>query len=159
MTTVAPSVSPIINGDLVNAILKLPDDEFWKLVSIRLNLPLQQDQIIVIDTNEHIEYWTKELLIEKLFLRLACTKQTICHNYKSISVYKYYRQALELRKWIPIAKPAPAFIINISDLTSRIIAELKILNDPRIILKQAAGRIFENIDPRQYHLSIARSAK
>jgi hypothetical protein len=46
-----------------------------------------------------------------------------------------------------------------SDLTTRIIAELRSLDDPQDVLKQAVGRIFENIDSRQYHLSIARKLK
>jgi hypothetical protein len=104
----------------------------------------------------HDDDWTTECLIDELFLRLASTKQTILYNDKSIAVYKYYHQALALRKWIPIAKPAPEFVVNISELSVRLIAELKILDDPQIILKQAVGRIFENIDARQYHLSIAQ---
>jgi hypothetical protein len=78
------------------------------------------------------------------------------HDDKSITVYKYYQQALSLRKWIPIARPAPEFVVNISDLSARIVAELKILDDSQIVLKQAVGRIFENIDTCQYHLSIAQ---
>jgi hypothetical protein len=92
------SVAPIIGADLTNTMLELQEEDFWKLISIRLNLPQQQDQIIVIDANEHIEYWTEACLTEELFLRLASTKQTILHNAKSITVYKYYQQALALRK-------------------------------------------------------------
>jgi hypothetical protein len=156
MTAVASSVAPIVPDDLTDAILRLPEKDFWNLVSIRLNLP-SQNLILVIDANEHIEYWTEACLTEELFLQLASTKQTVSHDDKSITVYKYYHQALTLRKWIPIARPVPAFVINISDLSARIVAELKILDDPRIVLKQAVGRIFENIDSRQYHLSIAQS--
>jgi len=103
--------------------------------------------------------WTEERLIDKLFLRLAETKQTITHNGKNITIHKYYSQALRLRKWIPIAKPLPEFVVNMSDLTAKIIADLKILDDSQTVLKLAAGRIFENIDSRQYHLSIARKLK
>jgi hypothetical protein len=46
-------------------------------------------------------------------------------------------------------------MIDSSDLSARVVAELKVLDDPQLVLKQAVGRIFENIDPRQYHLSIA----
>jgi hypothetical protein len=159
MTAVASSAAPIVHDDLKNAILKLSEKDFWKLVETRLNLSVQQNDIII-DSNEepssHIEYWTEEYLIDELFLQLASTKQTISRNAKNTTVYKYYNQALALRKWIPIARPPPAFVVNISDLSARIFAELKILEDPQIILKQAVGRIFENIDSRQYHLSIAR---
>ena len=164
MTVVASSISPIVYANLKNAILGLSEEDFWKLIETRLNLPFQQDQTVIIDANEEpssrIEYWTEECLIEKIFLRLAETKQTIIiHNDKSITIYKYYHQALTLRKWIPIARPAPAFVVNISDLSTRIFAELKILDDPQYVLKHAVGRIFENIDVRQYHLSIARKLK
>ena len=107
------------------------------------------------DTCIHDE-WTTECLIDELFLQLASTKQTISYTGKSITVHKYYREALELRKWIPIAKPVPEFVVNICDLNARMVAELMILDDLQIILKQAVGRIFENIDARQYHLSIAQ---
>ena len=43
---------------------------------------------------------------------------------------------------------------NLYDLTPRIIAGIKTLNDPKSVLKESVGRIFENIDFRQYHLSI-----
>jgi hypothetical protein len=50
----------------------------------------------------------------------------------------------------------PVFVVNVSDLSARIVTKLKILDDPQIVLKQAVGRIFENIDFRQYHLSIGK---
>jgi hypothetical protein len=168
MTAVAPSVAPKVDEELTNTILRLPEKDFWDLVDIRLNRPKKvqiirqqdgQNQAVITDANEHIEYLTEERLIDELFLQLAFTKQTICHNGKNMIVYKYYRQALALRNWIPIAKPSPAFVVNISDLCARMVAELKTLDDPPIVLKQAVGRIFENIDARQYHLSIASKLK
>jgi hypothetical protein len=93
-------------------------------------------------------YWTEERLIDELFLRLATTANN-----------KYYNQALTLRKWIPIAKPPPEFIVNMSDLTPRLIAELQAIDDSYTIVKLAVGRIFENIDSDQYHLSIASKLK
>jgi hypothetical protein len=106
-----------------------------------------------------IDCWTEEYLIDELFLQLAGIKEAIKHNGKSITVHKYYHQAYRLKKWIPIAKPTPEFIVNLSDLTTKIISELKELDKEgsKYVLKQAVGRIFENIDYRQYHLSIARN--
>jgi hypothetical protein len=103
--------------------------------------------------------WTEERLIDETFLQLAETKHAITYSGKSITIHKYYSQALALRKWIPIAKPVPEFVINMSDLTAKIIADLKTLDDSQSVLKLAVGRIFENIDSRQYHLSIARKLK
>ena len=112
------------------------------------------------DANEepssHIEYWTKQCLIDELFLQLAGTKQIIKHNDKSVTIRKYYNQAHRLRPWIAAANPTPKFVINLCDLTPRIIAEIKTLEDSKYVLKQAIGRIFENIDFRQYHLSISK---
>ncbi len=92
---------------------------------------------------EH-EWWTEERLIDELFLRLA-----------TIPAHKYYNQALTLHKWIPLSKPAPEFIVNMSDLTPRLVAELQHLDDSYTVVKLAVGRIFENIDSDQYHMSIA----
>ena len=103
--------------------------------------------------------WTEERLIDEISLQLAGTKQTITHNSKNITINKYQSQALRLRKWIPIAKPVPEFIVNMSDLTPKIIADLKTLDDSQSVLKLAVGKIFENIDSRQYHLGIARKSK
>jgi hypothetical protein len=94
--------------------------------------------------------------VEQLFLELACTKLIVSHDGKcGITVHKYYNQALALRNWILFTRPAPEFVVNLSDLSTHVIAELKTLQDPQDVLKQAVGRIFENIDSVQYHLSIA----
>lgn len=107
------------------------------------------------------EFWTIECLVDRLFLRLAEIKESINHKDKKIHIRKYYRQARELFKWIPIAKPSPAFIIYISDLTPELKAELEQLITPpenlRYVLTQAVGRVFENLDFEYYHLSIARN--
>jgi hypothetical protein len=109
---------------------------------------------------QQIDYWTEECLIDEISLQPAIIRQIIKHNRScGVTVYKYYSQAFQLLKWIPIAKPTPDFIVNVFDLNTRIIAELKALDKKgsQYVLKQAVGRIFENIDFRQYHLSIARN--
>jgi hypothetical protein len=102
------------------------------------------------------DFWTEQYLIEELFLQLAGTEQTIKHNDKSVTIRKYYNQAIRLRPWIAVADPTPKFVVNLCDLTPKIIAEIKTLNNPKYILKEAVGRIFENIDFRLYHLSISK---
>ena len=69
------------------------------------------------------EQRTIECIVDSLTVRLAEVKETINNNGKEIHVRKYYRQARELSKWIPIAKPSPAFIIYISDLTPQLKAQ------------------------------------
>jgi hypothetical protein len=112
------------------------------------------------------ELWTEEYLIDLLFLKLASIKETVCNDKgQTVHFRKYYRQARELMKWIPITRPSPEFVINISDLTPRLIKELtqKITDEKntRIIyvLTQAVGRLFENLDFDTCHLSILRNLK
>jgi hypothetical protein len=107
------------------------------------------------------EEWTTECLIDELFFSLVKIREYITNSKgRKIRVPKYYRRARDILKWIPISRPAPVFIINISDLPERILKELKQVkeSDARAyILTQAVGRIFENVDFKCYHLSIARN--
>jgi hypothetical protein len=70
----------------------------------------------------------------------------------------YYAQARGLMYKIPVYEPAPAFIITLSDLTERIRAELEA--SKRItrleVLREAVGRLFENIDYNYFHLSVKK---
>jgi hypothetical protein len=173
MTAVASKIESIVESliqknykhILVKLIQNLPEREFWDLVCTRLNVPPAREIVYTEKIVEGRQYYTEDYIIEKLFLQLAGTRRTVVvqnqnnRKYMVITDYKYYNQAYELKKRIPIAKPAPAFVVNTSDLSARIIAELNVLDDPQIILKQAAGRIFENIDARQYHLNIAPKLK
>jgi hypothetical protein len=74
---------------------------------------------------------------------------------------KYRRQAYDLLPRIPVAKPTPTFVINTSDLTPRLLQELKesVKEERRYVVTEAVGRIFESINSRLYHLSIARKLK
>ena len=109
--------------------------------------------------------WTIERIVDELFLNLVSTTVivTIEENGRSIPVRKYYRQARELMKWIPIARPSPEFIINICDLTPRVREEIQSIIAYRetlqYVLTQAVGRIFENLDFEYYNLSIARNLR
>jgi hypothetical protein len=64
-------------------------------------------------------------------------------------------------KWIPITKPAPVFIIHMSDLTAQVKNEFNGLATTTVhyILKETVGRLFENLDFDRYHLSIAKNLK
>jgi hypothetical protein len=168
MTATASSIAPISRRDLINAILELQEEQFWDLVDIRLNRPKElrrlpgqeQEYLQIIDANDKpsiVERWSEQYLIDHVFLELATTKLLIVsHNGQcGITVYKYYNEAFRIFRYLPLAKPVPEFVINLSDLSSRVVAELKCLKHPFDVLKQAVGRIFENIDPVRYHQSIA----
>jgi hypothetical protein len=152
--------SSFINTAVINQMLRLPEGEFWKLVSMRLNVPLSKTERQF--GAENREYWSWNYLVEEIFLRIAPLKALVTHNGKQISIYKYYNQALRLKKWIPIAKPPVEFVINASDLTIRMLAELKALGPEgaQQVLKLAVALIFENIaGPRYTHRSILRNLK
>ncbi len=109
------------------------------------------------------EFWTIECLVYKLFLRLAKATEKINKNGKEVHVGKYYRQARELFRWIPIAKPSPAFVIYVSDLTPQLVAQLEDLitapDNLRYVLTQAVARIFENLDFDRFHMSVASNLR
>ena len=76
---------------------------------------------------------------------------------------KYYAQAKNLMRYIPITRPEnliPPFVFNLSDLTPKIKQEFKDyckLNDQReisIFLKEIATKFFENIDYNYTHDSV-----
>jgi hypothetical protein len=119
------------------------------------------------------EVWSIECTVDELQLDLCRAKEAITidrgfyvdgrRSVKTLTVHKYYRQARELMKWIPIARPPPEFVIKTSDLSPKLIKELEARLDNTstfgYILKEAAGRIFENLDFNRYHQSIARCLK
>jgi len=107
--------------------------------------------------DNQIEFWTTECFVDEVFLGLVQVEEIHQVNNKEIHVRRYYRQARDLFKWIPIARP-------ISDLTSELKDQLKelIAKSPDslpYVLTQAVGRIFENLDFEGYHLSIARNLR
>jgi hypothetical protein len=110
------------------------------------------------------ELWTTEKLIDELFLLLVSISESVSYDkWETISVRKYPRRARELRKLIPVARPPPEYIIDKSDLNEKLRTELleEITSEEarQHILKEAVGRIFENLGFEYYHLSIARNLK
>ena len=105
--------SSFINTAIINQMLRLPEEEFWRLVSIRLNVPLSKANQKELG-DEHREYWSWNYLVEEIFLQITSLKVLVTYNGKQISIYKYYNQALRLKRWIPIAKPPVEFVMNAS---------------------------------------------
>jgi hypothetical protein len=158
--------SGIQDVELESQLIRLPEEDFLRIVSIRLNIPLSATVVRERGIGEeHHEYFTEEYLVDELFSQLAATKEIITiRGGKTVTVRKYYNRALRLGKWIQIAKPTPIYIVNKSDLSPRILVELKSLaSDSKYsynyVMKQGVGRIFENIDSVGYHRNIASSLK
>jgi hypothetical protein len=89
--------------------------------------------------------WSLERLKDELASRLTVFDQ-------------YYEQVKALMYKIPVADPAPAFIISLSDLSGRIRTELEATTKKGRyeVLREAAGRLFENIDYNYFHLSVKK---
>jgi hypothetical protein len=124
---------------LVNAIIKLPEPDFLYLVSRRL---YDSERFLSLNSSWHDdekipdgdkrEFYAGNFLAEDIFLKLSSTKILVKRNENDIpddniannnkvTVYKYYSQALRLYQVIAVSRPRPKFIVNASDLDTRII--------------------------------------
>lgn len=103
--------------------------------------------------------WTKSYLVDRLKLDLAMVEISVNPNADEIIYDKryYYNKAHHFLK-IGAFKPVPHFPISVSDLSPKLSEELGSLdrNDRKFVLKQAVGRIFEDINCNLYHNSISR---
>jgi hypothetical protein len=99
---------------------------------------------------------TVEGLVDELTLHLAAIDEMHGENDRR---RKYYAQAQGLMYRIPVSRPTPAFVINLSDLTPRLLQELENCKKPTLeyVIKSAVSRLFENLDYNYFHLSVARS--
>ena len=106
------------------------------------------------------EAWSTERLIDELFLELDNVKEI--DEKSGLIKRKYEEQAKWLMHRIPVYRPAPPFIVNLSNLDStRIKEELADLDNETLdyVLKESIGRIFECIDQRYFRLSVRRFLK
>jgi hypothetical protein len=118
-----------------------------------------------IDNQKEGPEWTVESLVDELFLNLSGTKAIVTNDKgKTITIRKYYSQARQLIRWIPVVRlPSNEFVINICDLAPQVIRQIEsVIDSPRTlqyVLTQAVGRIFENLDFEYYHISIAKNLR
>jgi hypothetical protein len=96
------------------------------------------------------EIWTMGKLKDELYFCLA-----------SIEIngeYKYEKQGRDLIYKIPRYRPTPYFIINDSDLSTRLRKELASLDDVDldIVIRDVLSWIYESIDKKSFLLSIKR---
>jgi hypothetical protein len=137
--------------------IKLPE----KLLTIDSNCT----NLLTLHANESqqsrqqtIEYpsMTKSCLVDRVKKRLA----SIESEEGEYDNRKYYNQAHNLLK-IGAFKHVPYFIINLTDLSPDLVIELYNLGDRdrAFVLKQAVGRIFEDVNFDIYHNSVSRALK
>jgi hypothetical protein len=100
---------------------------------------------------------TTNYLIDRLKFHLSKNTEAEREERQIFGDRKYYNQALDLLR-IGAYKPAPYFIINLSDLSKELRKELSSLDKltRQFVLKQAVGRIFEDINSDLFHKSISR---
>jgi hypothetical protein len=121
------------------------------------------------DDNDNAAEWTSDYLIDRLKQFLAAIENTSITEDEKRKFHekwgfyesrKYYYQAYNLLK-IGAFKPVLPFIINLSDLTPRLLKELYKLDheDRDYVLRQAVGRIFEDVNFKLYHNSISKVFK
>jgi hypothetical protein len=113
---------------------------------------------MTIEVNGH-HARTTNYLIDRLKQHLATLEvpTTQGTDEKTYDKRKYYQQAHK-PLFFGALKPVPPFVIYLSDLTHEIIKELRDLDNDsrRYVLKQAVGRIFEDINSELYHNSISK---
>jgi hypothetical protein len=113
---------------------------------------------MTIEVNEY-DAWTPNYLVDRLKQHLATSEvpAALGIDEKIYDKRKYYQQAHE-SLFFGALKPVPPFVIYLSDLTHKIIKELYDLDreSRRYVLKQAVGRIFEDINSDLYHNSISK---
>lgn len=110
------------------------------------------------------ETWSNDYLVCRLKQQL-CTVDLKSTKVKTNSLdsggnydtRKYYNQAHDYLKVGAFKRPPP-FLISLSDLPDRLVKELAELEnrDRVFVLKQAIGRIFEDVNGKLYHDSVSR---
>ena len=105
------------------------------------------------------EFWTTNRLIDKLVNRLGSKNiYNINEDSKEIRItHKYYDQAEWVLYHINIHKPAPQFVINLSDLSRKLKEEISSLRSTPTTLNEvitaAVRRILEAVNPEYYHVN------
>jgi hypothetical protein len=109
---------------------------------------------------DHIDNdrWYPSYIIDRLKQHLANVRYTMTNDkLGTIEVRKYYDQAHRMQN-IGAFRPTPSFIIHLSYLTPKLIKEISELDNQTrgYVLRQAVGRIFEDLNPKLYHDSISK---
>jgi hypothetical protein len=134
----------------------------WSINATGINkYPLSSEYSVSITEEE----WTTEKLIDELYLHLIRVNAYISNGRGGlIRVRKYQLQVKSLFWCIAAGKPTLEFIVEKSDLPDKFKKELEFENTAlngwrQDVLKQALGRIFEEVYSDYYHLSIAKNLR
>jgi hypothetical protein len=109
---------------------------------------------------ENVENWTTEYLVDRLFFEMLEIKDKAqgWEDYQHKGQrQKYYRRARDAIK-MAAGRPSPIYVINISDLTTRLKKELLDLRNDTLdyVVSEAIGRVCENVNPKLYHLTLKK---
>jgi hypothetical protein len=113
-----------------------------------------------ISDNENVEYWTTEYIVDRLFFEMTESIDDAQgwddYQHKG-QTKKYYDRARDAIK-MAAGRPSPIFIINITDLTTRLKRELSELKADTVdyIVTEAIGRVCENVNSKLYHLTLKK---
>ena len=144
------------------------ENDYQEFVSMQ-RVDTQPNKPIVTPPEER---WSDSYLVDNLKQHLALVQlsksktntdllNTPNDNFNSnfclISNRHYINQAFHYLK-IGVLSPIPEFLISLSDLSPKLVKELAILDKKtrEFVLKQAVGRIFEDLNSKLYHNSISR---
>jgi len=146
------------SGTIGISALKL-GRKFIGIASAESNFLESQNRLLQAAPYKHPEYcgMTEACLVDRLKQNLATiTIATITSTEKNYDNRKYYNHAHNLLK-IGAFRPVTFFPVSVSDLWPELLKELSILDktDRSFVLKQAVGRIFEDINSELYHNSIS----
>lgn len=152
-------------------ILRLKDPKRFLI-----NKENQDSQQRIFDTFVVVEEWTRERLIDEVFLSLMSVKVQFCmmdgvnkevrasdskNHGRGVIRRLYEEQARYKMRMMAIYRPPPIFVIHLKDLDDKVKQEL-LKDDPISIdytLKEAVGRICEQVDNRFYLLSAKQFLK
>jgi hypothetical protein len=113
--------------------------------------------------NRHHQ-WTDDHLVTRLKQHLANVKLSgsnhptdLLDNGKQYDSRKYYNQAYHYLR-LGACSPTPSFLVSLSELSPILIKHLAELekNERQFLLKQAVGRIIEDINFKLYHDSVSK---
>lgn len=121
---------------------------------------------VIIDDSDSTP-WKDSYLIDRLKQHLSTIERPMTdddiEDYKNNRFFdarKYYDQAHKSLIFGAL-KPVPRFLVHLSDLSKKLINELCELDKEsrEYVIKQAVGRIFEDINCDLYHDSISKVLK